>query len=202
MIDYHFDLEQGTPEWLALRAPLLTASNFAAGIGNGAGRKTLLYKTAAAIITGEVPESFSNAAMDWGNEQESFARAAYEFATGNTVVESGIVTNTANPGVGASVDGLVGDDGLTEYKCPNSSTQIETVLSGKMPTKHRAQVQGQLFVCERMWCDFVSYDPRIPSDKSLFIVRVDRDDKYINETLAPGIDRFVTDLNAIVERMK
>ena len=202
MIDLHLDLIQGVPEWHFLRAPLLTASNFAKAIGSGAGRKTLVYQTAAAILTGEVPTSYSNANMEWGLEQEHHARPMYSLITGVDVVESGIVTNTDIPGAGASVDGLVGDHGLVEIKCPNTSTHLQYIDGNKLPTIYRAQVQGQMWVAHRDWCDFMSYDPRIPSDKSIFIHRVMRDDEYIEKTLAPGVTKFISEVNAIVERMK
>jgi putative phage-type endonuclease len=201
-IGLHLDLEQGSPEWLAMRAKLVTASNFSKAIGTGTGRKTLLYQTAAAILTGEVPESYSNAAMEWGTEQEPHARAMYTLITGADVVESGIVTNSDIPGVGASVDGLVSDDGLVEIKCPNTATHLQYVADGKAPAKYRAQIQGQMWVAARAWCDFMSYDPRIPSVKSIFIKRVMRDDEYIIKTLKPGITQFVADVNLIVENME
>lgn len=202
MIDYHFDVIQGTQEWRELRAPLLTASNFAKAIGSGTGRKTLLYQTAAAIITGEVPVSYRNANMEWGIETEPQARAMYCLDTMSNVVESGIVTNSDIPGAGASVDGLVGDDGLVEIKCPNTSTHLQYIDGNKLPTIYRAQVQGQMWIAEREFCDFVSFDPRIPSEKGILIKRVIRDDEYIESTLVHGVTKFINELNLIVERMK
>lgn len=201
MIDLHLDLIQGSVSWLAMRAPLVTASNFAKAIGSGAGRKTLVYQTAASIITGEVPESYSNATMERGIEIEPEARSMYSMITGADVIESGIVTNSDIPGVGASVDGLVGDDALVEIKCPHTSTHLQYIIAGKLPAIYRAQVQGQMWIAEREFNDFVSYDPRIPSEKSIFIYRAKRDDEYIATTLEPGITKFVDEVNTIVDRM-
>lgn len=194
------DAEQYSDEWWAARLGKVTASNFAKVISKGTGRNTYMLQLAAERLTGQQADTYTSPAMQYGSDNEHLARAAYEFATDATVTEVGICLLDDN--VGASPDGMIGDDGLIEIKMPNTTTHIETVMSGKMPAKHRAQVQGQLYVTGRSYCDFISYDMRIPSDKSLFIVRVERDDKYINETLAPGIDKFVTDLAAIIDAMK
>jgi len=105
--------------------------------------------------------------------------------------------------VGCSPDGLVGDSGLIEIKCPNTTTQIETYLKGEIPPTHRPQIQGQLFVTEREWTDFVSFDPRIKNGSaSYFEKRVYRDDDYINKTLWPALDRFVDELQELLEKLK
>lgn len=187
------DLEQGSDAWLQARCGVITASNFSAVISKGATRKTYLMKMAAERITGEVGENFTNKAMEWGTAHEPQARANYELETFNDVEEVGFIV--ANDWVGVSPDGLIGDNGLLEIKCPNTNTHIETVLSNKMPAKHKPQVQGQLLVSKREWCDFVSYDPRVPNHK-LFITRVSRDEKYIKE-LELAIDQFTNELQEI-----
>ena len=193
------DCEQGSDEWFAARLGVVSASNFAKTLSSGTGRKTYMLQLAAESLTGVKADSYSNAAMEWGTANEPLARSAYEFETGSTVSEVGFCK--LSDLIGASPDGLVSDDGLVEIKSPNTSTHIETVLSGKCPTKHKAQIQGQLWVTGRKWCDFVSFDPRVQSEKALFIVRVDRDDTYITDKLAPGVEAFVIELKAIIAKM-
>ena len=191
------NIEQGSPEWLQLRCGVVTASNFTAVLSKGTTRKTYLMKLVAERLTGEVPESFSNKATQWGTDHEPMARANYELETGACV--NGIAFIAVDDWVGVSPDGLIGDDGLIEIKCPNTTTHIETFLSNKMPTKHKPQVQGQLWASGRQWCDFVSYDPRLPG-KELFITRVVRDDDYIAEIEA-AINKFVDEMKTIIEKI-
>lgn len=190
------DIEQGSAEWLQLRCGVVTASNFGAVKSTGQARKTYMMKLAAERLTGQIGDSFSSPAMEWGTQHEPQARANYELETFNDVNEVAFVQ--VNEWVGVSPDGLIGEDGLIEIKCPNTNTHIETVLSGKMPTKHKPQVQGQLWATGRKWCDFVSFDPRL-SQNQLFIVRVERDDKYIEE-LEQAINKFVEELQAIINQ--
>lgn len=188
--------EQGSQEWLDLRLGKATASRFSDVISKGVGRKTYMLKLAAEYLTRQSQDNFKSSAMEWGTEHESMARANYELETGMEVSEVGFIQ--VSDWVGVSPDGLVGDDGLIEIKCPNTNTHIETFLSGKMPTKHKPQVQGQLWATDRKWCDFVSFDPRLPRNQ-LFITRVNRDDEYI-KTLVDGIDLFVSQLQDMVSQ--
>ena len=194
------DCEQGTPEWFEARLGIPTASNFHKVLskGRGATRKAYMIQLAAERLTGTKAESFQSEAMKRGNEIEPKARAAYEFDKGITCELVGFYTNGQ---YGCSPDALIGDNGLLEIKSPLSTTHIETVLSGKMPPKHIAQVQGQMWITERDWCDFVSFDPRINTTADYFCVRVDRDDEYI-ENLATEIDTFNNELNKLLERLK
>lgn len=189
-------IEQGSQDWLNLRAGVVTASNFSAVISKGQMRKTYMMKLAAERLTGQLGDNFTNSAMEWGTEHEPQARANYEFETFNSVEEVTFVK--VSDWVGVSPDGLIGDDGMLEIKCPNTNTHIETVIANKMPTKHKPQVQGQLWAAQRQWCDFVSFDPRLPTNQ-LFITRVERDEKYINE-LKQAIDTFVNELQEVVAR--
>jgi len=190
--------QQGSQEWLDLRLGKITASMFSAVISKGATRKTYMVKLAAEKLTGISQDGFSNKAMEWGTEHEDMARANYELETFNDVNEVGFVQ--VNEWVGVSPDGLVGEDGLIEIKCPNSNTHIDTVLGGKMPTKHKPQVQGQLWATNRKWCDFVSFDPRMPS-KQLFIVRVERDEEYI-AMLKAEVEKFRSQLEDMVNHFQ
>jgi len=190
--------QQGSQEWLDLRLGKITASMFSAVISKGVTRKTYMVKLAAEKLTGISQDGFSNKAMEWGTEHEDMARANYELETFNDVNEVGFVQ--VNEWVGVSPDGLVGEDGLIEIKCPNSNTHIDTVLGGKMPTKHKPQVQGQLWATRRKWCDFVSFDPRMPS-KQLFIVRVERDEEYI-AMLKAEVEKFRSQLEDMVNQFQ
>lgn len=199
------ELTQGTPEWLEARKGKVTASCFdnvlAKGKGNAPSktRQTYMYQLAAERITGLIQDSFTNSYMEWGTENEPVARNYYELVEGVTTEQVGLILY--NDDVGASPDSLVGNDGLLEIKCPKSSTQIERILSGVFPADHTAQVQGQLWISEREWCDFVSFDPRINSDKKYFKVRVNRDEEYI-KTLAHEVSKFVEELKELVFRIE
>ena len=196
-------IEQGSEEWLGMRLGWITASKFKDVIAGGAGktRKSYMYQLAAEAITGDRVESFSNEYMEWGTQTEPQARAMYEFDTGNTVDEVSFVKWNGVNKVGISPDGLIGDEGGIEIKCPKTTTQIETFLSGKMPTGHKAQVQGSLWVTGRKWWDFVSFDPRIDGDASYFCVRVERDEDYIKE-LQDKCIKFEEELLGVISKLR
>ena len=190
---------QGTSEWHELRLGVITASKFKDVLAKGAGKTRALYmrQLAGEIITGESDGGYTNQDMAWGTETEGQARAFYELEND---VETEQVDFISNFGVGCSPDSLArdGDDGLLEIKCPRTTTQIETYLSGKMPSSHKAQVQGQIWVSEREWCDFVSFDPRINGKASFFCVRIYRDEPYINRLWAE-CEKFKSELDAMVD---
>jgi len=196
----HKGIEQGSEEWFAMRLGIPTASRFKDLLAGGKGltRQAYMIQLAAEMLTGQKEESYSSNAMQWGTETEPLARNAYEFISSVEVEQVTMVTNDI---AGYSPDGLVGNNGLLEIKCPKTTTHIETVLSGKMPTGHIPQVQGGLWIAEREWLDFVSYDPRIPTDKSFFSVRVYRDEDYIKK-LESEVIRFRDELFEIVNKMK
>jgi len=196
------DIEQGTDEWLALRLGVVTASKFKDVLAGGKGLTRLSYmrQLAAETLTGAPIESFKSSAMEWGNETEPQAKAMYELLTASEVEEIAFIKHDSI-NVGVSPDGLVGDNGLIEIKCPNSTTQIETFLKGKMPTGHIPQVQGQLWISEREWCDFVSFDPRINGKSSFFKIRIERDDKYIQE-LETKVKFFNEELNEMINKLR
>lgn len=194
-------IEQGSEEWHNLRSGTITGSMFSAVLSKGAGktRKAYMYSLAAEVLTGEVADSFSNEYMEWGTKTEPQARAMYKLRTGSSLESVAFIKGVE--GVGVSPDDLVNENGLLEIKCPKTTTQIETYMSGKMPTKHKAQVQGQLWVSEREWCDFVSFDPRINGVASWLCVRVERDEEYIN-TLKSEVARFKAELDELVNKLK
>jgi putative phage-type endonuclease len=199
------DIIQGSPEWFAIRCGKVTASRVAdvmakTKTGWGASRANYMGELIAERLTGTVAPSFSNAAMQWGTDHEPDARAAYEFRFDKTVVEIGFAVHPTIPMSGCSPDGLVGDDGLCEIKCPNTATHIETLLGQVVPSKYMAQIQWQLACTDRYWCDFISYDPRLPELMQLFVYRVRRDDKYIAEMEA-AVREFLTELDGKVEAL-
>jgi putative phage-type endonuclease len=130
-------------------------------------------------LTGETAPSFSNAAMQWGTEKEPEARAAYEFRTDTEIVPVGFIIHPTIADSGASPDGMVGDGGMLEVKCPNTATHIDTLLTRAVPSKYVTQMQWQMACSGRQWCDFVSFDPRLPEAMRMFIHRVERDEKMI-----------------------
>ena len=180
------DIIQGSPEWHAIRLGKVTASRVADVIaktktGASASRANYMAELIAERLTGEPAEKFTNIAMQWGTEKEPDARSAYEFRTDATVREIGFVIHPTIDASGASPDGLVNDDGLVEIKCPNTATHLDTLLGQEVPAKYITQMQWQMSCTGRKWCDFVSFDPRLPESMSLFVKRVQRDDKRIKE---------------------
>ncbi len=178
------DIIQGSPEWHALRVGKVTASRVADVIaktktGWGASRANYMADLIAEKLTGEPAPSFMNAAMQWGTDQEPNARAAYEFKKDCEVVAIGFAIHPTIHDSGASPDGLVGADGMVEFKCPNTATHIETLLSGTVPGKYVTQMQWQMACTNRKWCDFVSFDPRMPESMTMFVQRIDRDEALI-----------------------
>jgi putative phage-type endonuclease len=180
------DIIQGSPEWFALRLGKVTASRVADIVaktksGYSASRANYMAQLVAERLTGTVAESYTNAAMQHGTETEPEARAAYEFYQGVTVQEVAFVTHPTIDQAGCSPDGLVVDDGLVEIKCPQTAGHLETLLGQAVPGKYDTQMQFQMACTGRKWCDFVSYDPRMPENMRLFIKRVPRDDARIKE---------------------
>lgn len=197
---------QGSPEWFAERAGKVTASRIGdmlATIKSGwaASRANYAAQLVAERLTGEVQESFTNAAMKWGTETEPHARAAYRFYTDLEVEEVGFVMHPKIPMAGASPDGLVSTDGLVEIKCPNTATHIETLQGQAVPTKYHLQMQWQMACTGRRWCDFASFDPRMPEEMQLFVKRLPRDDVKIAE-IEREVVAFLSEIDATVDRLQ
>lgn len=204
-------MEQRSPEWFEARLGKVTASCIAkvmARLKSGqpsADRENYAAQLMAERLTGMQQDSFTNAAMQWGTETEPQARAAYEFLTGLEVLEIGFVDHPRIAMSGASPDGLVGDKGLVEIKCPITKTHFETLEGAPIPDKYIKQMQWQMACADRQWCDFASYDPRVPESMKLHVTRVNRDDALISEIEAEvaafldEIDRRVADLRARYE---
>lgn len=196
------DCTQGSPEWHQARAGRVTASKIAdltarTKSGFSTSRANYMADLIAERLTGAVAEGYTNAAMQWGTEKEPEARAAYEFMTDREVVQVGFVVHPNIDASGCSPDGLVGDDGMCEIKCPNTATHLDTLLGGTVPEKYLKQMQWQMRCCERAWCDFVSYDPRLPARMQLFVQRVNRDDAMLAE-VETQVREFLAELDAKV----
>ena len=164
--------------------------------GWGASRKNYAAELVCERLTGARQERFTNAAMQWGTDVEPQARAAYEFMRDMTVEEVGFVAHPSIPMSGASPDGLVGDDGLVEIKCPNTATHIETLLSGKVEQKYLFQMRWQMACTGRRWCDFVSFDPRLPVEMQLWVKRVERPEDDEMEDFEKQVRDFLAEVDA------
>jgi putative phage-type endonuclease len=196
-------MEQRTTEWHQARLGKVTASRVSEVIakGKGATRDSYMADLIVERLTGQRGGGFSTAHMEWGTEQEPHARAAYSARTGELVEEVGFIQHPRLEHAGASPDGLVNDEGLVEFKCPATSTHLDTLLAGEVPTKYIPQIQFQMACTGRKWCDFVSYDPRLPEHLRMFVKRVERDDKYIT-TLEGEVKTFLAELNEKLEKLQ
>jgi putative phage-type endonuclease len=196
---------QRTDAWMQQRLGKVTASRVADVLakiksGESASRKNYKMELVVQRLTGKAGESFTNAAMEWGTEQEPFARMAYEAHTGTFVKEEGFVDHPTIEGFGCSPDGIVGE-GLIEIKAPNTANHIETVLENKAPSKYIPQMQCQMACTGAKWCDFVSFDPRVPEDLQLFVVRVERDQEYI-DSMEVEVKQFLSEVLDLFNQLK
>jgi putative phage-type endonuclease len=188
---------QRTDEWFAARVGKVTASRVADAVartrsGWGASRANYEAELLVERLTGQPAPRFSNAAMQWGTDTEPFAIAAYEFYTDLTVFPVGFVDHPRIAMSGASPDGMV-DDGLVEIKCPNTATHIQTLLGSPIDDKYIKQMHWQMACTDRNWCDFVSFDPRMPEEMRIHITRVKRDQALI-DSLEKDIAEFIQEL--------
>ena len=189
-------LEQRSTAWFSERCGRVTASRISDVMAKKttAARQNYLADLITERDTGEAKESFSSPAMEWGTETEPQARAMYAFNEGAEVKELGFARHPSVNWSGASPDGLVGDDGLVEIKCPNTATHYKTLLGSKVDRKYVYQMQWQMACTGRQWCDFVSFDPRVAPAKQYYCERIPRDDKLIGE-----IEAAVTEFLGQVE---
>ena len=199
-------MEQRTEEWHAIRLGRVTASRVADVIaktktGYGASRANYMAELICERLTGTKGEPFVSSAMMWGTETEPQARAAYEAKLGDLVTEVGFVPHASLGGSGASPDGLVDVDGLVEIKCPQTATHMDTLLTETVPAKYVTQMQWQMACTGRKWCDFVSYDPRLPERMQLFVKRVPRDDVFI-EQLEREIISFIKEMDEKIAKLE
>lgn len=198
---------QGTQEWRQARCGSVGASRVHDIIattrsgGYTTGRKNYLAELVCERLTGMPAERFVSAAMAYGTEFEPEARFAYALKQGVEIVEVGLIRHPTIAGAHASPDGLIGDDGLVEIKVPNSATHIETLLGGKLDPAYHHQMQFQMACTGRKYCDFVSYDRRLPPPMQLHITRIKRDDDLI-EGIETQVVQFLIDLNATVDLLR
>lgn len=197
---------QQTEEWFKARLGKVTASRVSDVIaktktGYSASRAKYMTQLVLERITGERAESYSNAAMEWGVEQEAFARAAYEAHANVLVDQCGSFDHPSIPMSSASPDGLVEQDGLVEIKNPMSHTHLETLLTKTVNGDYVTQMQWQMACTGRKWCDFVSYDSRMPEHLKLFVKRIERDDETIAE-LEKEVSKFLSELEDKVNKLK
>jgi putative phage-type endonuclease len=205
------EITQGTPEWFAERLGRVTASRLADVLaktktGYSASRANYMTQLVLERITKTRAESYSNAAMEWGVTQEPFARAAYEAHTGQMVEEVGFIQHPDIEDAGASPDGLVGDDGMVEIKCPSSSTALECWLihaqgGNPVDAKYYAQMQFQMRCADRSWVDYVVFDPRMPVKAQLFIYRVQRNAEFL-KIAEDEVITFLTEVDIKVAALK
>lgn len=194
---------QGSPEWFAARLGKVTASKVSAVMartktGVSATRNTYMGQLIAERLSNNVQRGYVSQDMEHGIEQEPHARAAYEFETGRKVTVTGFIQHPHFVHAGASPDGLVGDDGLIEIKCPQTMTHINTLRKRTYPAEYRHQMQWQMACTGRQWCDFVSYDPCLPGHLQLAVYRLERDPAHIAD-LEAAVGAFLDELQAEID---
>ena len=198
-------MEQRTDDWFAARLGKVTASRVADVIaktktGYSASRENYAADLIVERLTGQKASTFTNAAMERGVEQEPRARAAYSARTGELVEEVGFIDHPAIRMSGASPDGLIAE-GLVEFKNPNTSNHLDTLLADAVPGKYITQMQWQMACTGRQWCDFVSFDDRLPAHLQMFVKRVQRDDKRIAE-LETEVRKFLAEVDEKVTKLQ
>jgi putative phage-type endonuclease len=196
---------QRSEAWFQSRLGRVTASRVADVIaktksGYSTSRDNYMAQLVCERLTGQQGESFTNAAMQHGTDTEPLARSAYEAHADLMVEETGFVQHPKIEMAGASPDGLVGLFGMLEIKCPNTATHIDTLLTQSVPTKYITQMQWQMRCCERQWCDFVSFDPRLPQELQLFVKRVEFDASYV-AMLEEEVIKFLAELDDKVNKL-
>ena len=199
-------MEQRSEEWFKARLGKVTASRVADVVartktGYGASRANYMAELVCERLTGRATESFSNAAMAWGTETEPAARDAYSARTGELVTEVGFLCHPVIHQAGASPDGLVGTEGCVEIKCPTTAHHIQYLMDREPPQKYFYQMQWQMACAKAQWCDWVSYDPRMPEKLQLLVVRIPRDEDCIR-MLEAEVQLFLDELDAKVNKLK
>lgn len=189
-------MTQGSEQWFAKRIGKVTASRLNDVMatlksgGEAASRKNYRAQLVAERLTGVKADSFTNGAMQWGTDNEPIARAMYEVKYDVDVEQVDFIDHPSIQMTGASPDGLIDNAGLIEIKCPNTATHIDYLLAGIAPTEYRNQMLWQMECTGRKWCDFVSFDPRMPEDLQLFVIRFERDETLL-ENLRIEILKFL-----------
>lgn len=201
-------VKQGSAQWLKLRIGKITGSRIKdvmaylkSGKGEMVARANYRTELIAEILSGRAQEHFISNAMQWGVEQEQYARAAYEVSKGLIVDQTGFVVHPTMHFAGGSPDGLIGDDGGVEIKCPEITTHIKWMLAGQVPEEHREQMVFYMAITGRKWWDFVSFDPRLPEKFQVFCVRLERDDARIAE-IETEVRKFRGEIEEAIAKME
>lgn len=201
------DCKQNTAEWLEIRCGKITASRIADVLatlkkgGEGADRKNYRIEVLAERISGRIEDHYVSAEMAWGSEFEPIARSAYEIATGEIVDTVGFVLHPTFDFAGGSPDGLVGEDGGIELKCPKTTTHIKWMTAGGVPEEHQAQCLWNMACAERDWWDFISFDPRMPDGLKVYIERMERDEARIR-LIEAEVVRFNDEIEAAADKLR
>ena len=196
------DAPQGSDQWLLHRVGKLTGSRMAdamAFLKSGAeteARRKLKLQILAERLTGRMTETYQTEAMKWGIEQEPFAKAHYEETTGELITNCGFALHDTLDGWGASPDGLLGKMGLIEIKSPATTTHLDYFTTGVVPEKYKPQMLCQLAVTERRWCQFMSFDPRLPEEWRSFVVRYEPSEEELS-AVKDHAERFLTEVEAM-----
>ena len=191
-------MKQQTPEWFAARLGKATGSRISDIVaktktGYAASRDDYMFQLVVERLTGVNTPSYSSSAMEWGVEQEQYARSAYEAQMGVLVTEVGSIDHPRIPMSSASPDGLVGGEGMVEIKCPMTKNHLNMFLGQPIAKGYKDQMMWQMAVTGRKWVDYVSFDPRCPAGLQLFIQTVERDDEYI-ATLESEVVKFLNEV--------
>lgn len=200
------DLLQGSPQWLAMRCGIPTASRLRDILplkrgGESQARRDYKAEIVCEILTNKTAEHFVSPAMQWGLDNEMLAREAYANAMDVEVGQIGFALHDTITKFGASPDGVIGDDGLLEIKCPTTATHLEYIIGGVVPEEYRPQMYGQMACMpERQWNDFVSYDPRMPKKYRLFVRRLTRDEGNI-AALEGEVVKFNAEIALMLEEL-
>ena len=192
-----YNFEQRSDEWYAIRRGKMSASNAETIIANGKGLETYIYNLMAEYYSSAEKENYINADMQRGIDLEPEAKIEFQFYTGLDIKEVGCVE--LNEYILASPDGLIGDDGLIEIKCPNDSIYFKLLLSNNIKPEYIAQMQMQMYVTDRQYCYFVSYNPNF--EKSLYIKKINRDEEMIDK-LKKGLERGTQLIKEIKENFR
>ena len=200
------DVEQGSAEWLLMRVGCVTGSRMGDVMaklkrkdGEAQCRQDYKSEIICETLTGLASPHYVSKEMEWGIENEIFARSVYEVEVG-TVESVGFALHPKIKRFGASPDGLVGTEGLVEFKCPNTSTHIEYILRGVVPAEYHWQMLAEMACAERQWCDFVSYDPRLPKKLQFFVRRFARDEQRIAE-MEVEVVKFLTEVDEQINQL-
>jgi len=198
-----FQCEHGSAEWLRARCGIVTASRCGDLLAvtkkgtEAAARRNYRAELIAEILTTRATQHYVTREMEWGIEHEHFARAAYEVERDVMVDTPGFVLHPTVDRFGASPDGFIGSDGLVQIKCPNTANHLEWLMGGTIPEEHAPQMLAELACTGRSWNDFVSFDPRLPQHLQLFVRRMHRDDRLVNQ-LEDAVVAFTTEIDEFI----